>query len=441
MAFTVVYKENKMRENKVVEWGAEVSYATYTLYKEREYNLINGVNLQNSDKVKSYSTSFYLNDGTWLRSLHGSGDLWGYGAKPLGGNEFEQPLPNKVRVTYLDEVANQYYQGDYELPTDKIYDLMTSTTKKTTDGKYWERLNTNYHDINLAFAPKGWVIVFVTGKSGRKEIGSFQATPIDPDPETLKGRPISSGDEVLYLDYNSYKKTKETGKNDQLMLFKEKSPQAYKKWRSGEWVISSDWYKKMQTKYPWNLSVSIDGQEWTGEYYAEFANTEKYNVLDDQFENYAKTLKAVPTKIKAWAVDEGTGERTELEVHMYPRPKWAAKRLRNLSYQPYYQDPNLDRFFKHFESLYPKRSLATNDQSAKSGEFATLKLHFNKELILQGAYLVKDNHKISLDGAYQFSRAPIDLDMGDYMAKRDHPIFITEPRLKDLSDPAFVDIE
>lgn len=440
MAFAWLYKGKQMKDNKVVEWGSEVSYASYTLYKKD--NLINAVSLQKSDKVHSYSTSFYLNDGTWLRSLHGGGASWGYGGKPLGGNEFEQPLPDKVRVTYLDEVANQYYQGEHSLPTDKIYALMTSTDKNMESESLNDiGLDSNYYNIELAFAPDGWVIVFITGWPGRKEIDSFQATPIEPNPATIEGKKISSGDDALLIDYKHYLKNKDITNNESLIAFQDKSPEGYNKFQSGDWTISSDWYKQMQTKYPWNLSVSIDGQKWNGEYYAEFANTERFAVLDDQFDKYNKELKAVPTKIRTWATDQETGERTEIEVHLYPRPQWSARSSGLSSYQPYYQDPNLNRFFKHFEYFYPKRSLTTNSQPASLEEFATLKINFDKDLVLTEAYLQKGNQKIPIEGAYQFSRAPIDPEEGQYTAKRDYPQFITEPKAKNLSDPAFVDLD
>lgn len=400
------------------------------------------ISTQKSDKIRSYSTSFYLNDGTWLRSLDGYIGIWGYGSTPLGGNPFEQPLPDKVRVTYLDNLTNQYYQGEHELPTDKIYALMTNTSKKVEDSrKKTDPDRTNYYGIELAFAPDGWVIVFATGWPRRQEVASFQATPIDPDSKTLEGSPVSSGDEMLYMSYDAYLHTKRTGKEHYATEFKKNHPEGYKKWQSGEWMISSDWYKQMQTKFPWNLSVSIYGQEWNGEYYAEFANTERFAILDDQFDKYSKELKAVPTKIRTWATDQESSERTELEVHLYPRPQWSARGTSTASYQPYYQDPNLNRFFTYFEELYPNRSLATNGQPANHDEFATLKIKFDKDLVLESVYLQKGNQRIPTEGSYQFSRAPIDPYDGLCYAKKGYSQFITDPKAKDLSDPAFVDLD
>ena len=440
MTFAWAYKEKQMRDDKVIEWGAKISNARYTLYKKDNFS--NMISTQKSDKIRSYSTSFYLNDGTWLRTLDGDIGIWGYGSTPLGGNPFEQPLPDKVRVTYLDNLTNQYYQGEHELPTDEIYALMTSTSKRVEDSREKpDPDSANYYGIELAFAPDGWVIVFLTGWPRRVEIASFQATPIEPDPKTLEGPPVSSGDEMLYMSYDAYLHTKKTRKEHYATEFKNNHPKAYKKWQAGDWTISSDWYKQMQTKYPWNVFISIDGQEWNGEYYAEFANTERFAILEDQFDKYNKELKAVPTKIRTWATDQESGERTEVEVHLYPRPKWSARSTSSESYQSYYQDPNLNRFFKHFKELYPNRSLATNDQYANSDEFATLKINFNKDLVLESVYLQKGNQKIPIEGAYQFSRAPIDPYEGLYYAKRDYPQFITEPSAEDLSDPAFVEMD
>ena len=440
MAFVFLYKENQMRGNKEIEWGATISVADYTLYKENNFRNI--VNIQKSDKVRNYSTSFYLNDGTWLRSLHSGSGFWGYGSRPLGGNILEQPLPDKIRVTYLDETTNQYYQGEHSLPTKKIYELMTSTNKNMESERSISLgLNSNYYNIDLAFAPDGWVIVFVTGWPGRQEVTSFQATSIEPNPKTIEGEPVSSGDEMLYIDYESYLEAKNKGPNYIFMKLKNSHPKAYEKWQSGEWSISSNWYKKIQTKYPWNLSISIDGQEWNGEYYAEFANTEKFAVLDDQFDQYNNLLKAVPTKIKTWATDIESGERTEVEVHLYPRPQWAARGTGSASYRIYYQDPNLNYFFKNFENLYPKYSLATNNQHVNQDEFATLRLKFDKNLVLIETFLQKGEQKIPIEGAYQFSRAPIDPEQGKYFAKKNYPQFITKPNIKTLSDPAFVDMD
>ena len=50
----------------------------------------------------------------------------------------------------------------------------------------------------------------------------------------------------------------------------------------------------LQTRYPWNLEVTAPNGEWSGEYYAEYVNTERFAILDDRVEADKLRLKAAP---------------------------------------------------------------------------------------------------------------------------------------------------
>lgn len=142
----------------------------------------------------------------------------------------------------------------------------------------------------------------------------------------------------------------------------------------------------------------------------------------------------MPVKIGAWITYKPTGVKYYVEVHMFPIPKWSAD-----DYIPYYNDPNLDYFIKRFEHLYPHRSLATNNQNIAPQDFATLKMHFNDDGILTEIYLQKGNEKLPLDGAYEYKLAPVDKERGGYWPQRGYPMFLTKPKIKDLTDPVFAD--
>lgn len=72
--------------------------------------------------------------------------------------------------------------------------------------------------------------------------------------------------------------------------------------------------------------------------------------------------------------------------------------------------------------------------------YSNIKARFDKDLILQKAYLQKGSQKIALEGAYQFSKAPIDMEYNPYTAKRGYSQFLTQPKIEDLSEPAFLDL-
>jgi hypothetical protein len=108
-------------------------------------------------------------------------------------------------------------------------------------------------------------------------------------------------------------------------------------------------------------------------------------------------------------------------------------------YIPYYQDPNLNAYFKNFQLLYPQRSLATNDQPAYPYDFANLKVELDADFKIKEIYLQKGKEKRALDGAYEYYLAPTDDRRGKYYPEPGHDYFLTQPKLKDLTDPVFAD--
>lgn len=177
--------------------------------------------------------------------------------------------------------------------------------------------------------------------------------------------------------------------------------------------ISSKWFKDMQTQYPWNLDITWPDifEPWNGEYYAEYANTERFPILDGQLEADRTRTKPIPIKIVTWATHKQTNLRYWVEFHTLPIPKWSAE-----SYIPYYQDPHLVYLSKRFNYQYPERNYGTNNKPVKDDEFAKIHLDFNEDLILQKAELIKGSNTLELDGAYQYYLAPIDRRRGNYLA-------------------------
>ncbi len=98
-----------------------------------------------------------------------------------GGNSvdyIEAPLPDRLDMTWLSYVDNKLYTGDWKLPTEKIQQLF--------DEGYYSRRGPEpekevYKNINIGLAPKGMVVVWVSGIDRQVEVARFQAheTTID----------------------------------------------------------------------------------------------------------------------------------------------------------------------------------------------------------------------------------------------------------------------
>ncbi|MFW2073890.1 DUF2931 family protein [Acinetobacter gerneri] len=422
-----IYQGRYMDTSNDVEWGASTSSGTFTNYKDLTNAIFVDSYIVRSPVDEKMRTSFFLADGTWLRTLYGSSGSWGLGGTPLGGNPFRQPLPEILHLIFFDRYDNQFYQLIQPLPKEKIHDLFTTVHKGIADD---DGGSANVYDtFDIGFAPKGWIILYAIGPGIRKEIGSWQAKKIDADYNLVIGLTMT-GDMEYLKTHDDRKKHVQSALDD----FKKRNPAIYKRWMDGTLKINSDWYKMLQTKFPWNLEVNAPDADWSGEYYAEYANVERYEVLDDQLAEDKTHLKAAPVKIGTWLTYKPTGVRYYVEIHMFPIPKWSAYK-----YFPYYQDPNLALYFKNFQELFPLCSLARNETPAHEAEFGKIVLDFDEDFKIKEAYLKRGKTIRPLDGAYEYYLAPQDLRRGKYIAEEGHPHFLTAPKIPDLTDPVFAD--
>ncbi|MCU4435370.1 DUF2931 family protein [Acinetobacter bereziniae] len=426
---TYFYRVHIMNKPQEIEWGVLTSSAVFGRYKDSTKDIYVDSHIVKSPINENMRTAFYLADGTWLRTLDGSSGPWGRGGTPLGGNSFKQPLPEVLHLTFFDSIDNQFYQLIQPLPKDKIQRLFTTVNKGMGDEDGEDPSPSVYRKFDIGFAPKGWIILFAVGPGIREEIGSWQAKKIEGDYATVVG--LTRTSDMEYLRANDIRtRDVKTAFED----FKERNAELYQRWMDGSFKVSADWYKMLQTKYPWNLEVTAPDGEWSGEYYAEYVNTERFDILEDRVEVDKSRLKAVPIKLVTWVTYKPTGVRYYISIHMFPIPKWLID-----DYIPYYQDPNLNEYFKNFQALYPQRSLATNDQPAYPYDFANLKVELDADFKIKEIYLQKGKEKRALDGAYEYYLAPTDDRYGKYYPEEGHDYFLTQPKLKDLTDPVFAD--
>lgn len=109
-----------------------------------------------------------------MGGFHNAG--WG---KAGSVDYIKAPLPDSFDMTWLSYVDDKFYKGEWKLPTEKIKKLFD-------EGFYYKRGEKDiiepYKFINIGFAPKGVVIVWVGGVGQQVEVARFQAheTTIDP---------------------------------------------------------------------------------------------------------------------------------------------------------------------------------------------------------------------------------------------------------------------
>ena len=343
------------------------------------------------DVSNKYSSEFYLQNGTVLRNFFGTGSIWGRGGYLGRTAEFDL-LPERLTFTYLSQFENKFYQLDEALPTDKIRPMMAKSYRvfnnavEDTETPRYESPN----NFELAVAPGGWVTLNLTSTFIHKELMSWQAREIVPSLEEAAKHHFN---EMWYYDVEFYHDPKRRA--EYLDRVRKEHPDFYHTYIAGSKKVSAEWYKQMQTKYPWNLEVEVDGGEWNGEYYMEFANTERWTAIGkERIEEEKNTMKAIPTYIKIWLIDKETGSRWGIRVHPFKTEEQEQN-----DYKIIYDDIRLNRLYRTFQQAFPERTRSHNISTPPINQFATLKLKLDDHFELIEAYLQNNGQKFVLPDA------------------------------------------
>ena len=242
----------------------------------------------------------------------------------------------------------------------KSYRVFNNAVEDTETPRYESPNN-----FELAVAPGGWVTLNLTSTFIHKELMSWQAREIVPSLEEAAKHHFN---EMWYYDVESYHDPKRRA--EYLDRVRKEHPDFYHTYIAGSKKVSAEWYKQMQTKYPWNLEVEVDGGEWNGEYYMEFANTERWTAIGkERIEEEKNTMKAIPTYIRLWLIDKETGNRWGIRLHPFKTEEQEQN-----DYKIIYDDARLNGLYKIFQQAFPGRNQAHNISTPSINQFATLKI-------------------------------------------------------------------
>ena len=102
-----------------------------------------------------------------------------------------KPLPDRLSITYFSFVENKFYQGDFDLPYEKILSLFRQGVEANKDDPTYQR-------IMVGVAPGGAVAVWLFG-NGVKEVFFGKAEAADIDWEKAIGIPPEMREEAVRM--------------------------------------------------------------------------------------------------------------------------------------------------------------------------------------------------------------------------------------------------
>lgn len=372
---------------------------------------------------------FATNDGKKLVTMDYADNWWSLRFEPLLGSSYYGPVPDRMHLVYLNERDRGIYKLDVALPKEKIMDMRTNKGRGITDlHPDPDYRKDDWGELVIAFIGDDYITLYLgSTRQNLKEVASWQATKVA---DRLTREEIMELYDVDAPEVVDRAMNREGYVEPNIKQF---YPKLWKQYQAGQWRMDAEEFKKMQTRFPWNLEVVDPTGDWLGEYEITYMNLEHYATLGDRLEQHKKELKPIPLRIRTWVFDKPLQKKYYLEIYTIPTPRWAATRH---SFPTYVGDPNATYLYKRFEYLYPNRSLATNNTPAAPEDFATLKIVLDDNGRLSDIYLQKNDIKLPIDGAYHYYLAEVDPEHGGYYPYDDgFEYFITQPKMKDLSDP------
>ena len=115
--------------------------------------------------VRSDGKTFVVPSGHFLRGNFGQSAIgWGVG-------DPNQPAPDSLEILYFSYTEDQFYEGRFALPQQKIYTLLKQGFWDTDDNHA-----AGYEELTVCVLPKGAVMVWLTGAGKRVLVGRFQAS-------------------------------------------------------------------------------------------------------------------------------------------------------------------------------------------------------------------------------------------------------------------------
>lgn len=211
---------------------------------------------------------------------------WGH----AGSVDFiKAPLPDRFDMTWLSYVDNKFYTGEWKLPTEKIQQLFDDGFYTKIGGKV---VIEPYEFVNIGFAPKGVIIVWVAGAGQQVEVARYQAheTTIDPKVITEDEKYMFRKDYAKDELNNDFVISKDL--REQIKQYGYPPPEAYEAYRE---------------KYLWKPKVILPEGSKITSMYIKMCNGEKEDPYDHLMD---VKYRALPFVFEIyWTIGSGKNEQ------------------------------------------------------------------------------------------------------------------------------------
>ena len=217
------------------------------------------VTIQGGTFWNSQGTGFPVPSGHTLQ-----GDWGASGTSWVSGDEM-QTVPERLTMLWFSYAEDKFYQGDFTLPQQRLYDLLKQGTWDIDKQKH-----VTYTEFTVCVLPKGLVVVWLTG-GNQVLVGRYQAHETFP----------SAAD---YRDYY--------GPADRPSMVKETREEmpvpVQAEIKAG--TINTKKWDEYLTTYPWQVAFNVPFPLY--EYSVNFVNAERASdpLTRDGLEPYRQFL-------------------------------------------------------------------------------------------------------------------------------------------------------
>ncbi|MGI4872191.1 MAG: DUF2931 family protein [Janthinobacterium lividum] len=122
--------------------------------------------------VRSDGKNLLVPSGNYLNSKgpwNVSGIAWAVG-------EEMQPAPERLDILYFSYTEDQFYEGKFALPQQRLYELLKAGFWDTDKNQ-----QTTYNELDVCVLPKGLVVVWLVGPGRQTLVGHYRAQISDVD--------------------------------------------------------------------------------------------------------------------------------------------------------------------------------------------------------------------------------------------------------------------